>query len=85
MTPRYRLRELLGKGSYGSVYRATHADTGKEYAVKRLVVSTTHHRASSHYDRVCVLNELRVLAAHECPFLVAFKEAYVHELSLIHI
>lgn len=89
--PRYQLRELLGKGSYGSVYRAAHADTGKEYAVKLLRVSSTGHARhppssspplSSHYDRVCVLNELRVLAAHECPFLVAFKEAYVHEGSL---
>lgn len=30
----YELKEMLGKGSYGEVYKATHKDTGKELAIK---------------------------------------------------
>lgn len=75
----YQLHEVLGKGSFGTVYRATDTATGKEYAVKRITVAR-----ATHYDCVCVLTELRVLAAHQCPFLVAFREAYV-DAGALHL
>ena len=53
----YCLHELIGKGSYGKVYRATSAD-GKVYAVKQLRLD------ASQYGKVCILNELRILAVH---------------------
>ena len=75
----YRLLEQLGKGAYGTVHRAVHAATGKEYAVKRV-----HVARASQYEKLYLLTELRILAAHRCPFLVAFKEAFFHE-NAVHL
>ena len=73
----YRIQELLGKGSYGSVHRAVHAETSKEYAIK--TIGVTH---ASHYEKMCIINELRILSTHACPFLVAFKEAFLKDTKL---
>lgn len=67
----YELVREIGKGSYGCVFVACNRRTGKTYAVKRIRVVST-----SHYERSCIVNELRVLSAHTCPFIVAFKTAY---------
>ena len=75
--PNYRLHEVIGRGSFGAVYRAVHAETGRAYAVKCIRVMF-----ASHYHKVCAINELRILASHTCPFLVAFKEAYVLDGAL---
>ena len=77
---RYKLLEVLGKGSYGTVHRAIHCKTHKEYAVKSIDV-----RRANHYQGACVLTELRVLASHACPYLVAFKEVYVSECGVVHL
>ena len=77
---RHKLLELLGKGSYGTVHRAVHCETHKEYAVKSIDV-----RRANHYEGACVLTELRVLASHTCPYLVAFKEVYVSEHGVVHL
>ncbi|VDD95052.1 unnamed protein product [Enterobius vermicularis] len=37
----YEEREIIGKGAYGIVYLATHVHTGKEYALKKIVVKIT--------------------------------------------
>lgn len=76
----YVVHELVGKGSFGHVHRATDRETGKTYAIKRLELARLNH-----YERVCLLNELRMLATHTCPFLVAFKEAYVEDNRFLHI
>ena len=75
----YELLQQIGKGSYGSVYRARHRLTDAVYAVKRMDV-----RRSTHYETVCIVNELRVLSSHKCPFIIAFKTAFMHE-NCIHI
>ena len=74
----YDLHELLGRGSFGSVYRATSRANNKVYAVKIINVgySTTSHA------RMCVLNEVRILATHVCPFIVSFKEVFVRNQDL---
>lgn len=75
MSSAYHIQELLGKGSYGSVYRANHKENGKQYAIK--MIHLTHHM--SPYTKMCLLNELRMLATHACPYVVIFKEAYVQQ------
>ena len=46
MASSYVVGELLGKGSYGSVYRATHKENGKAYAIK--VIGMSHHLSLIH-------------------------------------
>ena len=67
----YDILEEIGRGSYGSVFKAKHQTTGRVYAVKRLNVTKC-----THYEKNCILNEIRVLSTHDCPFIVAFKSAY---------
>lgn len=70
---------MLGKGSFGVVHKAVHVETGKEYAIKSIDVTRT-----THQNKMYLITELRVLATHKCPFLVAFKEAYF-ENRCLHI
>lgn len=74
----YELHELLGKGSYGSVYRAVSRLNKQTCAIK--VVHVGH--ATCAQTRLYVLNEIRILATHVCAFIVIFKEAYVHDQDL---
>lgn len=68
----YKISALIGKGSYGAVFKATDADDiNKVYAIKQIDVTN-----ANHYECINVINEMRVLASHSCPFLVAFKEVY---------
>ena len=78
MTSAFELKELVGSGSFASVYRAVHRETGKEYAVKLLSLRD----GASHYEQLCVLNELRLLATHACCHLVQFKTAFVDEAAV---
>jgi len=75
----YQLLNELGRGSYGVVYRAKHNITGTDYAIKRI---DTYR--SSHYDKMNLINELRILSTHKCPFIIAFKDAYVYK-HFVHI
>lgn len=74
----YDVHELLGKGSFGSVFRAVHRENKKTYAIKMILL--THHM--TQYVRLSILNELRILATAVCPFIVTFKEAYVRQSNL---
>lgn len=74
---KFHFHELIGKGSYGKVYRATTEDK-KVYAIKQLDLDV------SQYAKICILNELRILATHACPFMVQFKTAFV-DRSRIHL
>ncbi|KAG0266717.1 hypothetical protein DFQ27_009493 [Actinomortierella ambigua] len=38
----YRVLGKIGEGSFGEVYRATHIDTGIDYAIKREPISASH-------------------------------------------
>lgn len=38
----------------------------------------------SHYDKINIVNELRILATHKCPFIVRFKSA-IFDNGHIHI
>jgi NIMA (never in mitosis gene a)-related kinase len=62
--------KTLGKGTYGSVYKARRESDGVAYAVK--VVSLA---AASHKDIEDTLNEIRLMASFNSPFIVRFCEA----------
>lgn len=69
----YKLGELLGKGSYGEVYQATHLKKDKELAIKvydKYTMSESNKKKSMY-------NEIRILKKLDHPNLI--KLHAVHE------
>ena len=64
-------QEVLGKGTYGKVYKAKRITDGETYAVKVVNLSALNHREIE--DSV---NEIRLMASFTSPFIVRFYEAF---------
>lgn len=70
----FTIEEIIGNGSYGTVYKVVHKHTKSVYAMKKVFLLRM-----THYEKVNIINELRILATHRCPFIVKFKNAFVHD------
>jgi NIMA (never in mitosis gene a)-related kinase len=61
----------LGKGTYGNVYKARRESDGAVYAVKAVSLASLNHREME--DSV---NEIRLMASFNSPFIIRFYEAF---------
>jgi serine/threonine protein kinase len=64
--------KVLGNGAAGYVYAAVHKPTGRKVAIKSINVFDKGKRHQ-------LINDLRSLANHTCPFLVQFYGAIFQE------
>ena len=78
--PGFIQERILGKGSYGTVYKAKRLEDGTYYAVK--VVNTAGMSQRELEDAV---NEIRLMASFKSPFIVSFCEAFVKDTKLFVI
>lgn len=69
------LGEILGNGASGYVYAAVHKPTGRKVALKRINVFDKGKRHQ-------LINDLRSLSKHDCPFLIQFFGAMFDEGSV---
>ncbi|MDQ2644017.1 MAG: protein kinase, partial [Myxococcota bacterium] len=67
---KYRLRRPIGRGAFGSVYEAEHAELGRRYAVKLLQGAVDSERARQRFAR-----EARLLARLEHENIVSLIDA----------
>ena len=74
---KYENLGLIGSGSYGKVYSVRKISNQHIYAIKKLKLSNINN-----YDRRCILNELKILSSHKCPFLIEYKCAFVEGLYI---
>jgi len=76
----YRDISLLGKGSYGNVYLVQETTNRNYYANKKI-----KYMARSRYDKQSIINELRLLSCHNCPYIIQLHNAYIKDgyLNLI--
>jgi NIMA (never in mitosis gene a)-related kinase len=58
----FKLEDRVGKGSFGSVYKAIRKSDGRTYAVKKVNIKTMPQA-----EREDALNEIRVLASLQEP------------------
>ena len=72
----FRIEKLIGKGSYGSVYKVKNLCNDRYYALKKLNLCT------NQYEKVSIINELRILAYHKSPFLIRLKVAYIQDYCM---
>ncbi|CAN0259020.1 unnamed protein product [Ascophyllum nodosum] len=79
----YKLREVLGRGAYASVYRATlrvgEADRPKEVAAKQTIKKGGQKCMKNVLDEVCILEKLK------CPYVVEMYDFYADDPKHLYI
>jgi NIMA (never in mitosis gene a)-related kinase len=69
--------KTLGKGTYGNVYKARRENDGIAYAVKVVSLASLSHREME--DSV---NNIRIMASFNSPFIVRFYESFCENKRL---
>ena len=64
----FTLREKLGEGSYGSVWRATYKQTGEDYAIKRVGIDN---------DLADLQVEITFMRSCDSEYIVRYFQSYV--------
>ena len=72
-----QVQKLLGKGSYGIVYRVKRLSDGGVYALKEADV-----RKMSPLERADAVNEIRLLASVKHPNVVRYHEAFLDGMPM---
>lgn len=62
----------IGEGAYSSVFKVTRNTDEKEYALKKVRMSTL-----SDKEKENALNEVRILASILDPNIIQYKEAFI--------
>ena len=44
----YKVEKFLGQGAFGEVYMATHIETGKKVAIKKIIVNLAENKVHRH-------------------------------------
>ena len=63
----FQIVKLIGKGTFGSVYKYKNKEDNKNYAIKNIKV--LHQNMS---DNRGTLNELHILYYNTCPFILKY-------------
>jgi len=75
----FKVEKSLGKGTYGCVFRVTRLSDGKKYAMKQVDI-----KKMSSKERKAAINEIRILASLNCPYMIRFYEAFIED-DRLHI
>jgi NIMA (never in mitosis gene a)-related kinase len=67
-------RSRVGEGSYSTVHRVRRRADDLEYAMKQVKI-----KKLSEKERDAALNEVRLLASLNSPFILSFKQAFIDE------
>jgi len=73
----FKVEKVLGKGTYGTVFRVCRLSDGQKYAMKQVDI-----KKMSPKERKATVNEVRVLAAFDSPYVLRFYECFVEEDKL---
>ena len=69
----FKLEKVIGKGSFGVIYSAKKISNNKMYAIKKIRCSNI-----PHYETKNIINEIKFLASHKCPYIIQFISAFTH-------
>jgi NIMA (never in mitosis gene a)-related kinase len=72
----FKIIKKLGVGSYSSVYKIIRNNDGLVYALKKIKMGNL-----SDKEKENSLNEVRILASIDHPYIVSYKEAFIDEES----
>ena len=68
----YKIEKVLGKGTFGNVYKVKHLRDNKRYAMKKIRV-----RNQGLYDIRNTVTELRILAFNKSPYLLNANKVFL--------
>lgn len=69
---KYNKLNLLGKGSYGTVYKVNKKNNNKVYALKQINI----RKLKNTYEINNLINELKILCFHNCDYLLKCREIF---------
>jgi len=69
--------DLIGEGSFGAVYRATHRSTGAGVAVKVIA-----NASSSKKEEEKIKGEIEILSRCDSPYIVGYFECFIKPATL---
>lgn len=72
----FQMISRLGEGSYSSVYKVKRISDNKIYAFKRVKMNLLNDKEKEN-----ALNEVRILASINDPFIIGYKEAFFDEAT----
>lgn len=70
----FEIIKLVGKGSYGEVFRVVRKSDGKTYAMKKINIKSMKKNQITN-----TLNEVRILSSISHDFIVSYKEAFIED------
>ena len=76
--PGFIEEKLLGKGSYGQVFKAKRIIDGQSYAVKIIYLRELNQR-----EIIDSVNEIRLMASLTSPYIITFYQAFYDNKRLI--
>ncbi|CAD8172262.1 unnamed protein product [Paramecium octaurelia] len=68
----FEIIKKLGQGSFSSVYKVKRKSDGQEYAMKKVQMSGLATKELNN-----ALNEVRILASLENPYIIGYREAFI--------
>jgi NIMA (never in mitosis gene a)-related kinase len=72
----FEIISKIGEGAFASVYKVKRKEDSKLYALKKIKISNSNQREITN-----ALNEVRILASIDNPYIVAYKEAFYEEVT----
>lgn len=73
----FKFDKLVGKGSYGSVYKAIKKDDNSTYAIKKIKIDNLNH-----CEKKYVINEIKILASHNSNNLLTYFGVFQNDYSI---
>lgn len=72
----YSMISKLGEGAFSVVYRVKRKEDGKEYAMKKMRIASLSEKEIAN-----CLNEVRILASLDDPYILSYKDSFFDELT----
>ena len=73
----YKIIKFINEGSYGKIYLVEHKETKDKYALK-----TINIEGIDRYNKVCILNEIKILLVNDNEFLLKCYDLFIDENKL---
>lgn len=67
----YTVVSKLGEGAFSTVYRVRRKEDGKEYALKKMRIASLSEKEVAN-----CLNEVRILASLNNPYILAYRDSF---------